>query len=222
MTPQAKRESPWQDAVTLRDFQLAMLHPMCDRAPAQAANLLRTVGATRPDTAAAEEKWWQWSGAQDGHKLIGDYVAGWGTPDSEEIKPGNGREICFARWDLTFWPELLVELTGVPHMHQVFIRVRRRPEIAPPRLASLADLTPWSCTDIEFDNSSLGAVRPSSGQLGPRRKHGRLHRDRSRFRRQPCLPGDFRLEPAAVGRTGARRIRPAVRGVSPLRASRGS
>ncbi|MEV0712546.1 hypothetical protein [Nocardia aurea] len=47
-----------QLVTTLEDFQLSMLHAMCEGAPSHATELLERIGATRADAASAEKRWW--------------------------------------------------------------------------------------------------------------------------------------------------------------------
>ncbi|MEV6560209.1 hypothetical protein AB0M22_31135 [Nocardia sp. NPDC051756] len=165
--------------ITLYEYQLAMLHPMCDSAPASAEALLRTLGVTRADTAAAEQR-------RQAHRItsIAEFITGWGAPDSTNIDYHGGREFRYARWDLSFWPGLQVELTEIPHARILFRRFVRHPQHPRPRLESLSDLTPWSCTHSELsdsgfapldhvdgigaigDVSAFSAIDPATGQRG--------------------------------------------------------
>ncbi|MFI6041019.1 hypothetical protein ACIA8C_05255 [Nocardia sp. NPDC051321] len=82
--------------MTLHDYQLATLHPMCDSAPTRAAELLHAVGATRSDAAEAEHRWLAWL---ENDQTVNDYEAlGWGTADYNEIHNQHGHEIRYARW----------------------------------------------------------------------------------------------------------------------------
>ncbi|GAB3205596.1 hypothetical protein [Nocardia tengchongensis] len=141
---------------TLYDYQLSMLHAMCKSAPAQAADLLERVGATLDDAAIAEKRWW-YADATNNFTSIEEYVSAWGAPASEE--PQSESNLRHARWDLSFWPGLQIEFVEVGRdRRQVFRRLHRRSESPRPRLDSVADLTPWSCTSEELRDSGLGPV----------------------------------------------------------------
>ncbi|MEV6772437.1 hypothetical protein AB0N05_27765 [Nocardia sp. NPDC051030] len=146
-----------EPVTTLHDYQLAMLHPMNKSAPAQAAKLLDSVGATSADTAAAEKRWF-YGEAVNAFKSIDEYVTAWGAPTSERSEPLGSREIRYARWDLTFWPGLQIEFMELHRGYNLFRQLRRNPEMPRPQIDSVADLTPWSCTCAELQESSLGPV----------------------------------------------------------------
>lgn len=142
---------------TLHDYQLSMLHAMCESAPVQSAALLERLGATRIDTAIAEKRWW-WADAINNFTSIDEYVRAWGAPTSERIARHGDREIGYARWDLSFWPGLQIEFMDLYRGHGVFRNLLRSPELPRPQIDSVADLTPWSCTSQELQDCSLGPV----------------------------------------------------------------
>ncbi|WP_433673175.1 hypothetical protein ACQP06_17475 [Nocardia sp. CA-136227] len=146
----------------LYDYQLAMLHPMCRSAPAQAAELLRRIGATRIDTAIAQKRWF-YGEATNNFRSIDEYVTAWGAATSGWSEHHDGREIRYARWDLSFWSGLQVEFMELHRGHNMVRRLLRRPELPPPRIDSVADLTPWSCTSGELRDSSVGPVEYVDG-----------------------------------------------------------
>ncbi|MFB7718504.1 hypothetical protein [Nocardia sp. NPDC056100] len=141
---------------TLYDYQLAMLHTMVTAAPAPVAELLDRIGATHADAAAAGE-WWRSPEISSDFGTLAGYVTAWGAPDSEESHPDGAHLAHYARWDLSFWPGLQIELSEFPQgPRHVFRRLIRKHGIPQPRLESVADLTPWSCTQEEFEASDLG------------------------------------------------------------------
>ncbi|WP_369636978.1 hypothetical protein [Nocardia sp. JMUB6875] len=174
-----------EPVTALRDFQLSILHPMCTSAPTEAVGLLDRIGATYADTAVAQARWW-FGDATNNFTTIAEYVTAWGAPDSEEVERYGEREIQSARWDLPFWPGMQFEFRAIgPRL--LFHRMLRKPGVAVPRLDSIADLIPWSCTKEEFLGSGLGpfdedrdlgsignridfeAVDPQSGRRRPYR-----------------------------------------------------
>ncbi|MFE3226080.1 hypothetical protein [Nocardia sp. NPDC059228] len=146
-----------EPVTTLHDYQLAMLHPMCRSAPDQAADLLDRIGATRIDSAIAQKRWFHGE-AINNFRSIDEYVTAWGAPTSNRTERHNGREIRYARWDLSFWSGLQVEFMELHRGYNMFRRLLRRPELPQPRIDSVADLTPWSCTSDELRDSSVGPV----------------------------------------------------------------
>ncbi|WP_327141051.1 hypothetical protein [Nocardia sp. NBC_01327] len=175
-----------EPVTTLYDFQLSMLHAMCQSAPAQAAELLDRIGATHADTSIAEARWW-FGNATNNFTTLTEYVSAWGAPDSESIERDGDRETRSARWDLPFWPGMQFEFTAIGRYPRLFHRLLRQPGVPVPQLDSIVDLAPWSCTEEEFLNSGLGpfdddidlgstghrfdfeAVDPDSGRWRPYR-----------------------------------------------------
>ncbi|WP_431956705.1 hypothetical protein [Nocardia lijiangensis] len=146
-----------EPVTTLYDYQLGMLHAMCKSAPAQAVDLLDRIGATRADAAIAEKRWW-FSDATNDFRSIAEYVSAWGAPASERTEHHGDREVRFAGWDLPFWPGLQIEWMEIPPHPRPFRQLLRHPDCPPPRLESVADLTPWSCTWNEFHGLPLGPI----------------------------------------------------------------
>lgn len=144
-------------APTLYDFQLSMLHAMCESAPACAADLLDRVGATRADAAAAEKRWW-FADATNDFRSIAMYTAVWGAPDSERIEHNAECAVRYAVWDLAFWPGLRIEWMEIPHHDRLFRQLLRHPDCPRPPRGSVADLTPWSMTHNELHDGSWGPI----------------------------------------------------------------
>ncbi|MBW0273468.1 hypothetical protein ATM97_25655 [Nocardia sp. MH4] len=139
--------------LSLYDYQLAMLNPMCDSAPVQAAELLRTLGVTRAETADAAQRY-----RSAPRRAFDDYLAAWGAPESLTVAAFNrNMDMRTARWNLSFWPDLHIELSS-PHERSVFRHFVRRPHLPPMVPRSLDDLTPWSCTAAEFSAGGLGPI----------------------------------------------------------------
>lgn len=147
---------------TLYDYQLAMLHAMCESAPTQAADLLDRIGATRADTAIAEKRW-HFSDATNNFRSIADYVTAWGAPNSERTEGPGEHAVRYARWDLPFWPGLQIEWMEIPRHPSLFRNLLRHPDCPRPRFESVADLRPWSCTWSEFNDGTLGPTELVDG-----------------------------------------------------------
>ncbi|TQM32069.1 hypothetical protein FB390_3745 [Nocardia bhagyanarayanae] len=146
-------------ALAFREYQLAMLAPMCESAPAQPQAVLDAVDASRADAeVAADRRRWAIPTTLD------EYKTACGVPDWEAAdEPQEGRQMRYARWDLAFWPGLQIELTQVWPTTVIFRRFVRRREVPSPRLESLEDLAPWSCTVGEFDRSVFGPLENVDG-----------------------------------------------------------
>ncbi|WP_433679191.1 hypothetical protein [Nocardia sp. CA-119907] len=128
--------TPTPRAPTLYDFQLSMLHAMCKSAPAQAANLLDRVGATRADAAVAEKRWW-FADATNDFRSIAEYVTAWGAPASERSEHHGDREARYAVWDLPFWPGLQIEWMEIPPHPRLFRQLLRTSHSLPPAAAEM-------------------------------------------------------------------------------------
>ncbi|MEV0027954.1 hypothetical protein [Nocardia sp. NPDC050793] len=111
--------------------------------------------ASHADTAIAEERWF-FADATNNFRSIAEYVTAWGAPASERIERHGDREVRYAGWDLPFWPGLQIEWMEIPHHPSLFRQLLRHPDCPRPRLESIADLTPWSCTWNEFRDGTMG------------------------------------------------------------------
>ncbi|WP_067824721.1 hypothetical protein [Nocardia inohanensis] len=152
-----------EPVTTLHDYQLSMLHVMCRTAPAHAADLLDRIGATQADTEIADKRWW-WADAVNNFESLAEYETAWGTPESKNPHPEGSHIARFARWDLSFWPGLQIELMEIPRKPgPVFRRLIRRSGLRLPCLETVADLTPWACTQEEFENTELGPFHHFDG-----------------------------------------------------------
>ncbi len=140
--------------ISLRDYQLAMLSPMCDRAPAQAQALLESVGADRSDTVAAEQR----RRTMQPYITVDECAAVWGSPASDELDEDG--TLRYTRWDLSFWPDLQVEFAELTSNYRRVVSRQfvRRPGSSAPQLNTLADLTPWSCTQGELEAGRFGPL----------------------------------------------------------------
>ncbi|MGW0249863.1 hypothetical protein ACWDYH_24870 [Nocardia goodfellowii] len=148
-----------ESASAFREYQLAMLAPMCESAPAQALAVLEAADASRAEAeVAAERRRWAIPTTVDEYRTV------WGVPDWEGVdEPRDGRQMRYARWDLTFWPGLQIELSQLWPTTVIFRRFVRRPEVPSPRIESLEDLAPWSCTVGELDRSVFGPIENVDG-----------------------------------------------------------
>ncbi|WP_225725436.1 MULTISPECIES: hypothetical protein [unclassified Nocardia] len=155
-----------ESVTTLYDFQLSMLHAMSTRVPSPGADLLERIGATRTETRMAEIRWWG-SDATNKFSSIGEYVTAWGAPDSDRVERHGDREIRYAGRDLPFWPGLRIEWMELSHHPTLFRQLLRHPDCPRPKMESIADLTPWSCTGNEIHDGTLGPTHMIDGWGGP-------------------------------------------------------
>ncbi|MFB8003557.1 hypothetical protein [Nocardia sp. NPDC056000] len=139
---------------------------MCKSAPARAEELLVRIGATREQAEAAEKRWW-FAEATNKFSTIDEYISAWGAPASDRVERRHGREVRYAAWDLPFWPGLRLEWMQLPNQPHMLRTLYRAPGFSPPPLASVADLTPWSCTWDEFHDGRLGPTDVFDGFGGP-------------------------------------------------------
>ncbi|MGW6424596.1 hypothetical protein ACWF82_18140 [Nocardia sp. NPDC055053] len=147
--------------LTLYEYQLAMLDAMCESAPVEADALLRSLGVTRSAATSAMLRF-----RSEPQRSLDEYLAAWRTPDSMSVEPlRRDLEMRTVRWDLTFWPDLQLELSS-PRQSILFRRFVRHPELPRPRLDSPGDLAPWSCTYDELVGSNLAPIDHVDGMGG--------------------------------------------------------
>lgn len=153
--------------VTAREFQLVLLRRMADYQPVLVEQARRRLAASVTEMREVNAHWQR---MQRSHSHRGGVAAlrGFlGAPVAEQEQRIGDLTCRVARWRLPLWPGLLFEaLTGVGGI-LLAQQLVRDPASNPPRLASLGDLTPWSCVigDVE---RAFGPVRHRDGSAPSR------------------------------------------------------
>lgn len=136
----------------VREFQLVLLRRMADYQPALVAGARERLGASLAQQRAANAHWQRLvrsprapAGARRYRHVLG--------PPVESHAHRIGDLPCVrVHWRLPLWPRLRFEVVALaPNLPELHAWLVRDPGEQPPRLRTLADLTPWSCVvgDVE-------------------------------------------------------------------------
>jgi hypothetical protein len=128
------------------EFQLAVLRRMQDHRPELVDSALRALNASHADMRAAHNKWQARLRSKTHPRGERGYRVMLGPPE-QEVERQVGDLRCRAMlWRLPLWPDLRWEVLcaqgGTAVWNEWLVRA---PGADPPRLSSVADLTPWSC-----------------------------------------------------------------------------
>ncbi|WP_433334307.1 hypothetical protein [Spirillospora sp. CA-294931] len=135
-----------------REFQLVLLRRMADYQPALVESAMRTLDASRTETREVNARWQRIVRSRAFPAGRRRYEAVLGPP-VELGKRELGVITCeIAAWGpLSLWPGLRFEVMTGPDggvVHEWLVRPAGEPA---PRLASVEDLTPWSCVAGDLD-----------------------------------------------------------------------
>jgi hypothetical protein len=144
------------------EFQLVLLRRMADFQPGRVEDALRALGCDRARMRDANRRWQAMVRAPRGRGPAGRYASVLGPPESEEERRIGDLECRAAAWPVPLWPDLRFEVLSVPGggvWHAWLVRAPGAPE---PRLCTLEDLTPWSCT-VDEAARAFAPARPMEG-----------------------------------------------------------
>ncbi|MEU3658656.1 hypothetical protein AB0E77_02655 [Streptomyces sp. NPDC032940] len=160
------------------DFQLVLLRRMADHNPGLVEDARRELGASAADMREANRRWQAMlrsprsrSSASLPHGLEGMG----GTPvrtvlgEPESTAPRRIGDLeCEARqWRLPLWPDLRFEVLVTDRGVVWNEWLVRAPGARAPRLETLDDLTPWSCT-VDEAARAFAPARPLQGSAPTR------------------------------------------------------
>ncbi|SDN64373.1 hypothetical protein [Actinacidiphila guanduensis] len=130
-------------------FQLVLLRRMADHNPGLVEDALRELGATRTELREAHKRWQARLHARTYPGGEARYRAALGPPEAVRERRVGDMALRAALWPLPLWPRLRFEVVTTPRGSTGVILnewLVRAPGAEPPRLASIDDLTAWSCT----------------------------------------------------------------------------
>ncbi|MEG3626554.1 hypothetical protein [Streptomyces poriticola] len=149
------------------DLQLVLLRRMADHNPDRVADARRELGASVTDLREANKRWQAMLRSPRARPAASRYGSILGEPEST-VPRRLGDLDCEARlWRLPLWPDLRFEvLVGADGTvwNEWLVRA---PGVAGPRLRTLADLTPWSCT-VDEAARAFAPARPLQGSAPTR------------------------------------------------------
>lgn len=144
------------------DFQLVLLRRMADHNPDLVEDARRRLGASLADMREANKRWQAMVRSPRARGAAARYRAVLGEPES--VLPRRLGDVdCEARrWALPLWPGLRFEVLVGPDGGVWNEWLVRAPDAPAPRLRTLADLTPWSCT-VDEAARAFAPARPLEG-----------------------------------------------------------
>ena len=148
------------------DFQLVLLRRMADHNPGLVEDARRELGASIADMREANRRW-QAMIRSPRSRSAARYHSVLGEPESAAPRRIGDLECEARQWPLPLWPDLrfevLVAEKGVVWNEWLV----RAPGAEGPRLRTLDDLTPWSCT-VDEAARAFAPARPLQGSAPTR------------------------------------------------------
>jgi hypothetical protein len=157
--PSAKRPaSPF----TPLDFQLVLLRRMADHNPDLVEDARHTLGVSIADMREANRRWQAMLHSPRSRAAASRYRSVLGEPESV-VRRRIGDLDCEALlWPVPLWPDLRFEVLLAPNGAVWNEWLIRAPQARGPRLRTIADLTPWSCT-VDEAARAFAPARPLEG-----------------------------------------------------------
>ncbi|MER7051334.1 MULTISPECIES: hypothetical protein [unclassified Streptomyces] len=163
-TPTGKRPTA---PFTPLDFQLVLLRRMADHNPGPVEDARRELGASIADMREANRRWQAMLRSPRSRSAAARYRSVLGEPESATPRRIGGLECEARQWRLPLWPalrfEVLVADKGVVWNEWLV----RAPGAEGPRLRTLDDLIPWSCT-VDEAARAFAPARPLQGSAPTR------------------------------------------------------
>ncbi|MEU6098043.1 hypothetical protein [Streptomyces sp. NPDC047079] len=145
-----------------QDFQLVLLRRMADHNPGLVEDARRTLGVSLADMREANKRWQAMVRSPRARTAAARYRSVLGEPESTAPRRIGDLD-CEARlWPLPLWPDLRFEVLAGPNGQVWNEWLVRAPGAPAPRLETLDDLTPWSCT-VEEAARAFSPARPLQG-----------------------------------------------------------
>ncbi|MFR9798257.1 hypothetical protein ACL02U_20500 [Streptomyces sp. MS06] len=147
---------------TRLDFQLVLLRRMADHNPDPVAEARRTLGVSLGDMREANKRWQAMVRSPRARPAAARYRSVLGAPEQEGGRTVGDLECAAWRWPLPLWPDLRFEILVGPDGAVWNEWLVRAPGTRGPRLDTLEDLTPWSCT-VDEAARAFAPARPLEG-----------------------------------------------------------
>ncbi|MEU6771409.1 hypothetical protein [Streptomyces sp. NPDC046759] len=144
------------------DFQLVLLRRMADHNPDLVEDARRRLGVSVAGMREANKRWQAMVRSPRARSAAARYRSVLGEPESV-VPLRLGDAGCEARrWALPLWPDLRFEVLVGPDGTVWNEWLVRAPGAPAPRLETLDDLTPWSCT-VDEAARAFPPARPLEG-----------------------------------------------------------
>ena len=146
------------------DFQLVLLRRMADHNPDLVENARHELGVSIADMREANRRWQAMlhSPRARARAAASRYRSVLGEPESTQDRRIGDLDCRAVLWPVPLWPDLRFEILVAPNGVVWNEWLVRAPDAPGPRLKTLEDLTPWSCTVDEVARA-FAPARPLEG-----------------------------------------------------------
>ncbi|MFJ3229974.1 hypothetical protein [Streptomyces sp. NPDC086787] len=144
------------------DFQLVLLRRMADHNPDLVEDARRRLDVPVADMREANKRWQAMLHSRHARSAATRYRSVLGPPESETKRVIGDLECVAWQWPLPLWPELRFEALVSPDGAVWNEWLVRAPGAPAPRLRTVEDLTPWSCT-VDEAARAFAPARPLEG-----------------------------------------------------------
>ncbi|MFD8272869.1 hypothetical protein [Streptomyces flaveolus] len=149
------------------DFQLVLLRRMADHNPDLVEDARRELGASVADMREANRRWQAMIRSPRPRSAASCYRSVLGEPESAAPRRIGDLECQALQWPLPLWPDLRFEVLVAEKGVVWNAWLVRAPGAEGPRLRTLDDLTPWSCT-VDEAARAFAPARPLQGSAPTR------------------------------------------------------
>ncbi|MGV9244738.1 hypothetical protein [Streptomyces sp. NPDC003710] len=144
------------------DFQLVLLRRMADHNPHLVEDARRTLGVSVADMREANKRWQAMLRSPRARSAASLFRSVLGEPESTAPRRIGDLD-CEARlWPVPLWPDLRFEVLAGPDGQIWNEWLVRAPGAPAPKLETVDDLAPWSCTVDEVARA-FAPARPLEG-----------------------------------------------------------
>ncbi|MDR6973670.1 hypothetical protein J2X68_000339 [Streptomyces sp. 3330] len=152
---------------TVLDFQQVLLRRMADHNPDLVEDARHALGVSLAQMREANKRWQAMLHSPHARGALARYRSVLGEPESRTPRRVGDLDCEAWLWPLPLWPELRFEVLLAPNGGVWNEWLVRAPGVAPPRLTSIEDLTPWSCT-VDEAAHAFAPARPLEGSAPTR------------------------------------------------------
>ena len=157
--PSAKRPT---GPFTPLDFQLVLLRRMADHNPDLVEDARHELGVSIADMREANKRWQAMLHSPRSRPALPRYRSILGEPESTTPRRIGDLDCDAVRWPVPLWPDLRFEVLVAPNGVVWNEWLVRAPGVPSPKLETIEDLTPWSCT-VDEAARAFPPARPLEG-----------------------------------------------------------
>nr|WP_062649292.1 hypothetical protein [Streptomyces sp. NBRC 110468] len=147
---------------TAFDFQQVLLRRMADHNPDLVEDARHALGVSLAQMREANKRWQAMLHSPHARGALARYRSVLGEPESRAPRRVGDLDCEAWLWPLPLWPDLRFEVLLAPNGGVWNEWLVRAPGATPPRLTTLDDLTPWSCT-VDEAAQAFAPARPLEG-----------------------------------------------------------